>query len=27
MDAIKENFEKAIELPVAEDYLYTEYFQ
>ena len=27
MNAIKENFEKAIELPVAEDYIYTEYFK
>ena len=27
MDAIKDNFERSINLPVAEDYLYTEYFK
>lgn len=27
MDAIKQNFQKAIDFPVAEDYLYTEYFK
>ena len=26
MDAIKENFERAIEFPIAEDYLYQTYF-
>ena len=27
IDAIKDNFERSINLPVAEDYLYTEYFK
>ena len=27
IDAVKENFERANSLPVAEDYLYENYFQ